>query len=138
MKTPNKLTSLEARVMDAVWHLSEATVHQVRDYLESGRKPLAYNTVLTVMRILRDKGFLESRRDGRADVYSAVVSREAAGRRSLSDVLDWFFSGSATALVSQLLDSEKMGVDEMQAIRRTVDARLARTKETECEEQSAT
>lgn len=109
--------------MDAVWELSQATVHQVRERLNSV-KPMAYNTVLTMMRILRDKGFLESRRDGRADIYRPIVSREAMGKRSVSDVLARFFAGSASALVSHLLDTEKISPEELRAIRREMDARL--------------
>ena len=109
--------------MDAVWDLSEATVRQVRQRLHPV-KPMAYNTVLTVMRILRDKGFLESRRNGRSDVYAPLVTREQMGRRSLREVLDSFFSGSAGALVSQVLDTEDLSQEEIRRIRREVDRKL--------------
>ena len=56
-----KLTPLEALIMDCVWDLSSATVRQVQDRLKRA-KPMAYNTVLTMMGILREKGFLRSRR----------------------------------------------------------------------------
>ena len=122
-KRVKKLTELETLIMDAVWALSEATVRDVQERLRP-QKPMAYNTVLTMMRILRDKGFLRSRRDGRMDVYTATVSREQMARRSLHEVLDRFFAGSAGALVSQLLESERLDVDEVRAIRREVDRKL--------------
>ncbi len=122
-KKEKRLTPLEALVMSSVWELSEATVREVQEQLKSV-KPLAYNTVLTMMRILRDKGFLESRREGRLDLYRPRVTREQMGRRSLSEVLDRFFSGSARALVSQLLDSETLSAQEIKAIRREVDRKL--------------
>jgi BlaI family penicillinase repressor len=109
--------------MDCVWDLGEATVREVKERLDEG-SPRAYNTVLTVMRILRDKGFLESRREGRSDVYRPTVPRRVAARRPLRELLDRFFAGSATALVNQLLDSADLDPDEIRAIRRTVDARL--------------
>ena len=122
-KRPAKLTPLEALVMDCVWEAGEATVRQVREGLRDRRK-LAYNTVLTVMRILREKGFLASERQGRMDVYRPLVEREQVARRSLSDVLDRFFQGSATALVSQLLESEELSDEELRTIRREVNRQL--------------
>jgi len=122
-RKPQRLTPLEALIMDCVWDVKETTVREVKGRLQAV-KPMAYNTVLTVMRILRDKGFLKSRREGRSDVYAAVVTREQMAERSLSEVLDRFFAGSAGALVSQLLASEELAPEEIEAIRREVDAKL--------------
>ena len=118
-----RLTPLEALVMDAVWQLDEATVRQVKDHLKADR-PMAYNTVLTMMRILREKGFLKTRRHGRMDIYRPIVSKDQAARSSVGELLDRFFAGSATALVSQLLQSERIGADQMRQIRRQVDSKL--------------
>jgi len=120
-----RLTPLESLIMDSVWTLSEATVRQVWDRLQPV-KPMAYNTVLTMMRILRDKGFLTSRRQGRMDVYRPRVTRRQMGRHSLGEVLERFFAGSATALVSELLDAGNLSEDQIQAIRREVDSRSGR------------
>ena len=120
-KKTQKLTGLETLVMNAVWALSQATVKEVQQRLE-GEKPLAYNTVLTMMRRLRAKGFLESERDGRTDVYRPLVARENVAQRSLLDVLDRFFGGSAEALVSQLAQSASK--KELKSIREAVDGAL--------------
>ncbi|MCP4251419.1 MAG: BlaI/MecI/CopY family transcriptional regulator [bacterium] len=118
-----RLTPLEAIIMDCIWGLSQATVRQVRERLKP-TKPMAYNTVLTMMGILREKGFLRSRRRGRADVYQPCVKREQVGRRSLRELCDRFFAGSARGLVSELLESKRLSVDEIRAIRREVDRKL--------------
>lgn len=120
---PKTLTELESVVMDCIWDMPEATVRQVQQQLQSTR-PLAYNTVLTVMRILRDKGFLASQRDGRKDIYRPRVSRRQAARRSVRDLLDRVFAGSAEALITQLLESEELTAEQIQAIRCEVDKRL--------------
>ena len=117
------LTPLETVIMDCVWQLDEATVHQVREALRA-KRPMAYNTVLTMMRILRDKRFLQSRRNGRSDIYHPLVTREAIGRRSLDQVMHRFFAGSARTLVSQLLKTEGLSDEEIKAIRREVNSRL--------------
>ncbi|MCP4590851.1 MAG: BlaI/MecI/CopY family transcriptional regulator [bacterium] len=122
-KRDMKLTPLEAIIMDCVWGLSQATVRQVQDRLKPTR-PMAYNTVLTMMGILREKGFLRSRREGRADVYHPSVTRKQVGRSSLRELRDRFFAGSARGLVSELLDSERWSAEEIRAIRREVDRKL--------------
>ncbi len=119
----NRLTPLEAVIMDAVWSSSRATVREVQERLAAS-KPMAYNTVLTMMRILRDKGFLASTRDGRMDVYRPVKTREQMSKGYLRDLVRRFFGGSARALVSQLLDSEDLSPEEVRAIRREVNGRL--------------
>jgi BlaI family transcriptional regulator, penicillinase repressor len=118
-----KLTPLESLVMNCLWECSPATVRQVRQALEPV-KPMAYTTVLTVMRILRDKGFLQSVRQGRADLYSPAVAQQEVARTSLRELLERFFAGSATALVSQLLDSQELDADEIRDIRRQVNRKL--------------
>jgi predicted transcriptional regulator len=123
VKGAQKLTELEGVIMDAVWALGRATVRGVQEHLQASR-PMARNTVLTMMGILRDKGFLTSTRDGRTDVYLPAVSREQVSRRSLDDILSRFFGGSARALVSQLLDSEELDPEEIKAIRRELNRRL--------------
>lgn len=118
-----KLTELEAVIMDAVWALEQATVRDVQEHLKEAR-PMARNTVLTMMSILRDKGFLISIREGRTDLYRPTVSREQVSGGLLRDVMNRFFSGSAHALVSQLLDSEDLDSEEIKAIRRELNRRL--------------
>lgn len=122
-KEPRRLTPLETLIMDALWDMPPSTVREVQKTLDPV-KPMAYNTVLTMMRILRDKGFLISERHGRTDVYQPVVARAQVGQRSLREVLENFFSGSAQALVSQLLDSENLSPEDLRAIRQEVDGKL--------------
>ena len=122
-----KLTPLETLIMSALWDDSPAAVKQVQERLQRV-KPMAYNTVLTMMRILRDKGFLASERMGRADLYRPIVTREEVSKRSLRDLIDSLFSGSAETLVSQLLDGQSLGDEELSAIRAELDRALARRK----------
>ena len=126
-KPDKRLTPLETLIMNVLWDESPAAVKQVQERL-TAVKPMAYNTVLTIMRILRDKGFVVSEREGRSDLYRPVVTREDMGRRSLGEVIDSFFSGSAEALVSQLLDGQSLTDEELAAIRAELDRALERRK----------
>ena len=129
-KELKRLTPLEALIMNALWDKAPATVRQVQECLRH-IKPMAYNTVLTMMRILREKGFLVSERVGRTDSYRPVVTREQMGRRSLGELLESFFAGSPRALVSQLLDAETLDAEELEAIRRQVDEKMRHQTEEE-------
>ena len=122
------LTETELRLMDGLWEKGKATVSEVVAALSGAEKGPAYSTVLTMMRILRDKGFLASQRQGKADLYRPIVTREEVGRRSLGELIESFFSGSAEALVSQLLDGQSLSDEELTAIRAELDRTLSRRK----------
>ena len=123
-KSPDRrLTPLETLIMNVLWDESPAPVRQVQERLKS-IKPMAYSTVLTMMRILREKGFLTSERKGKADLYSPAVTRENAGKRSLGELIDSFLSGSAEALVSQLLNGQSLSDEELISIKGELDRKL--------------
>jgi predicted transcriptional regulator len=73
---PASLSDLEGEVMDQIWRNDEATVRQVLEALNQGRRERAYTTVMTIMSRLQAKGMLRRRRRGRSDVYRPVLSRE--------------------------------------------------------------
>ena len=124
-RTPNdrRLTPLETLIMNALWEEFPAAVRQIQERLMRV-KPMAYNTVLTMMRILREKGFLTSEREGRADLYRPAVARQDVAQRSLADVMSAFFAGSAQSLVSQLLDAGSLSDEDLAAIPKDVDRAL--------------
>lgn len=88
MTTPPGLHELESQVMRAVWDQGEATVRSVNDAVNAASdRARSYTTILTVMVRLDEKGFLERRRDGKRDVYSAAIDRDHYMRtRSEADV----------------------------------------------------
>jgi len=110
--------------MDVVWEKGSATVQEVADALPR-ELDLAYNTVLTTLRILEDKGYLRHKKanPGRAFVYSAVVSREQASSSAVHSLLRRFFGNSAEALVLNLLDDEKLEAAEIRRIRGLLKSR---------------
>ncbi|HLW77898.1 MAG TPA: BlaI/MecI/CopY family transcriptional regulator [Bryobacteraceae bacterium] len=116
-KRPN-LTEAELRLMQIISTLGRATVAEVAEALPKSLG-LAYNTVLTTMRILEDKGYLRhtKAKQGRAFVYRPVVTRAAASRNAVRHLLRRFFGDSPEALVMNLLENEPIGDDEMRRIR---------------------
>jgi len=112
------LTEAELRLMDVIWDKGRATVAEVAEALPKDLD-LAYNTVLTTLRILEDKGYLKhsKSKEGRAFIYRAVVSRDQASRSAVRHLLRRFFGNSAEALVLNLLEDEKLGEEELTRVR---------------------
>lgn len=117
-----RLTEAELRIMEAIWRLERATVAEVADALA---KPLglAYNTVLTTMRILEGKGYLRhsKAKQGRAFIYRPIVSRDAATRNAVRHLLSRFFGNSPEALLLNLLENEQLSDAEMRRIRAALE-----------------
>jgi predicted transcriptional regulator len=118
------LTEAEQKLMEVLWEKGSATVAEVTDALSKKaalrKKPdLAYNTVLTTLRILEDKGYVRHTKpkDGRKFLYTPVVSREQASHSALRHLLSRFFGNSAEALVLNLLEDEKLSDAERNRIR---------------------
>jgi predicted transcriptional regulator len=116
------LTEAEQRLMEVLWEKGSATVAEVAEALPK-KLDLAYNTVLTTLRILEDKGYVRHTRpkDGRRFLYTPVVSREQASHSALRHLLSRFFGNSAEALVLNLLDDEKLSEAERERIRNLLD-----------------
>lgn len=112
------LTVAELRLMDVVWDKGAVTVGDVAAAL-TGEPALAYNTVLTTLRILEEKGYLRhtKSREGRAFVYRPVVGRKQASRNALRQVVRGFFGNSPELLVLHLLDEGDLSQQELRNIR---------------------
>src|SRR5262249_42571203 len=104
--------------MDVIWDKGSATVAEVAEALPKSLG-LAYNTVLTTLRILEEKGYLRhtGAKEGRAFIYSARVSREQASRSAVRHLLSRFFGDSAEALVLNLIEDEKLSDTELKRVR---------------------
>src|SRR5690242_20460360 len=110
-KSPT-LTDAEHRIMEIVWQRGSASVADVAEALE-GRDGTAYTTILTMMRILRAKGYLSCRKNGRAHIYAPKVDRDTAARKAVSQLLSKFFAGSPGELVLSFLREEEISPEEL-------------------------
>lgn len=132
-RKPSSLTRLEGEVMRAVWGLGAGPVRvrDVLDALNAGRKQaLAYNTVQTVLNILKDKGALtDAGGEGRAHFYKATLSQKDASRDMLRELADRLFGGGLSPLLQNLVDDPRLSEEELRRLRAWVDARLRDAKE---------
>lgn len=122
-----RLGRLEMRIMNVVWKRGSATVHDVRDVLLKGKKP-AYSTILTMMRKLEAKGFLEHDVRDRKYVYRATIGQQDARRNVLADLVQRLFDGSPSLLFNSLLQQGETNDAELSEIKRLIRAREVRNE----------
>jgi predicted transcriptional regulator len=117
-KSPT-LTDGELRIMRVLWDKSESSVGDVVDALKTRPKP-AYNTVLTLLRIMERKGFVTHRKDGRAFIFRPVIGRSDASRSALAMLVNRFFDGSPRLLMLNLLEDEQLTPEALEELRNRV------------------
>ena len=120
-KQSETLTEAELRVMNVLWSKGPATVQQVLDWL-SADHDLAYNSVLTTIRILEKKGYLQHTKDGRAHIYRPVIARDEASRSEVRHLVSRFFGNSQRSLVLNLLQEETFDAEEIKQLRQILEA----------------
>src|ERR1700755_1810075 len=104
----------ELDVMGVLWDLGSGTVSEVRDKLPVD---LAYTTVLTILRNLEAKDFVDHVAEGKAHRYAPKVARRAARRSALAKIVDKLFHGSPEQLVAQLVEDEELSADDLKRLR---------------------
>lgn len=117
-KRSNTLTEAELRIMKILWRRGESAVTDIVAALPDD-EPLAYNSVLTTVRILEQKGYVVHRQEGRAFIYHASVAEQEASRSEVRHVLSRFFGNSREQLLLSLLD-DGVTPDELARLREAI------------------
>lgn len=117
---PRSLTKAELRIMQVLWKARRATVSDVVAAMP--KPPLAYTTVLTMLRILEQKGAVKRELDGRAHVYFPAFEQDDAARNAIGDIVQSFFANSKTALAMRLIEEERPDAAELARIREMLEA----------------
>ena len=117
-KSPT-LTEVELELMDVLWTKGSATVGEIVEALPEER--LAYSSVLTMMRILEQKGYVTLEKESRAFIYRPLVDRQQAQKNVLGYLLKRFFNNSPELLVVNLLEHEEVGSDEIKRLKRLIE-----------------
>ncbi len=120
MVTDATLGERELDVMAVLWEIGSGTVAEVREHLDV---PLAYTTVLTILRNLEAKRFVRREEEGRGHRYFARVQQQTAQRSALSRLVAQLFDGSPHALIAQLVDQHGVSADELQKLAKALRAR---------------
>ena len=121
MRTPHPtLTPQELSIMKVVWKLEKATVRDVYEALRV-RRIIAYTTVMTMMKILEEKGYLKKARVERAYVYKPSRPRQQVVGAMVKDFIDRVFDGAASGLLVHLAKDSRLSSEERDQIRRVIE-----------------
>ena len=117
------LTEAELELMVLLWASGGGTVREVLDRLPPERTR-AYTSVSTILRILEQKGFVRSVKEGRRHRYTPAISRAGYEARNLRHIVGGLFGGDPLALVRRLVGTGSMSRDELHAAQELIDAHL--------------
>ncbi len=117
----NTPTEGELEILKVLWEHGPMTVRQVLTELNRSRVR-AYTSVMSLMNIMTDKGLLDREPQGRAFLYSPTKERDQTLGNLVQDLLGKAFEGSASSLVAHMLDQSQPSADELDAIRKTLEA----------------
>jgi predicted transcriptional regulator len=119
-RTSPTLTEAELRIMNVLWRKGSGSVQQILENFP--KKPaLAYNSVLTTVRILEKKGYVKHVKDGRAHIYMPLVGRREATRFEIRHLVNRFFENSHELLVMNILEDSSIEEQELQRLRKMLD-----------------
>ena len=113
-------TELELEILKILWREGSASVREVRDALTEFRD-LAYTSVMTIMNIMARKGYLKRAKMGKSYIYETRVTEKATRRGILGDLVERLFSGSATALMVNLIETGDIDDNELEKLRSLLD-----------------
>ena len=122
-KKSDLLTEVELEFMNELWALGEGTVRDVLQRLPEDRN-LAYTSGATILRILEQKEFVTSRKEGKSHVYVPALAKDAYQSRSLKDLSAKLFDDTPASLVAALVNDDELTEEALGQIRALVDRRL--------------
>lgn len=127
--SPPKLTKLELDVMNALWDRGPCSVREIQEAFPDKGRP-AFTTVQTIVYRLERKGVLRCvKKIANANIFEATVSRQAAQRRLIDELLSLFGRGKAKVVMAHLIDSGELTLDDVREAERTLEQAKSR-KET--------
>ena len=115
------LTDGELRLMNVLWDKERATVKEVVAALPGAGRP-AYSTVLTMLRILEDKGYARHEKRGRAFVYVPVLGRDQARRSAIQRLVTQLFDDSPGSLLLNVIEHDDVDERELARLRKRLEA----------------
>jgi predicted transcriptional regulator len=120
-KKSNTLTEAELRLMKILWCRGESAVNDLVSAIPQG-ETLAYNSVLTTIRILEQKGYVQHRQEGRAFIYRPLIAEHEASRTEVKHILSRFFGNSREQLLLSLLGEGDISREELNRLKAAINS----------------
>lgn len=121
-----ELTKAEEQVMQAIWKIGQGFANEIIAAYPEPRP--AYNTVLTIIKILENKGFVTHETFCRNNRYTPTISKEDYSKRYLGSVVERYFNNSYLDLVSAFAKKENFSIEELEALRKVIDEAIENEK----------
>ena len=106
---PHKLTRRERQIIDSIYRLESASVHDVMDNMD---EPPSYSAVRALMRLMEENGYIKQKKQGAKYIYSPTQSRGNASKTTIKNLVDTFFDNSTEEAVLALIDSSGVKISE--------------------------
>ena len=117
-------TEFELEILKVLWKSSPQTVRDIRDGMAESGRDSAHTSVITMLNIMVDKGYLDKKKDGKSYLYWPVVSEPDVSQRMLGDMVSRVFDGSAKRLVLNLIDGEEIEEQELLELRKLINRKV--------------
>ena len=111
-------TGFELEILKVLWKHSPQTVREIRERLADAGRDNAHTSVITMLNIMVDKGYLDKKKDGKSYLFWPIVVEENISQKMLGDMVARVFNGSARNLVSNLIDGEEIEEAELLELRK--------------------
>ena len=121
MKEKKQLTKAETQVMNVLWSLPDGQGRSAEIMERMPEPKPALTTLLTFLKILKDKGFVAAEKIGKGLLFKALVSRNDYTRTYMKEVKQTFFGGSVSSLVSFFAKNEELSDEEIQEIKEIIE-----------------
>ena len=122
-------TEFELEILKIVWESSPQTVRQIRDRLAETSRKSAHTSVITILNIMVDKGYLDKKKDGKSYLFWPIVAEGDVSQKMLGDMVTRVFDGSARRLVLNLIDGEKIEKTELLELRKLINQKVREQRE---------
>lgn len=116
-------TELELQLLRVLWREAPLPVREIRARLADDGRPLAHTSVITMLNIMVDKGYLRRTKEGNALLFAPRVRERSVLSRMVRSLVDRAFGGSTLAVVQQLLDAKSLDAAELAEIQRLIDSK---------------
>ena len=121
MKEKKQLTKAETQVMNVLWSLPEGQGRSA-EIMDGMPEPKpALTTLLTFLKILKEKGFVTAEKQGKGQLFKALISREDYTRTYMNEVKQTFFGGSYMGFISNLVKEHDVSIDDLKELIRMVE-----------------
>ncbi|MFK7768988.1 MAG: BlaI/MecI/CopY family transcriptional regulator [Mariniblastus sp.] len=117
-------TEFELEVLKVLWKSSPQTVRDIRDRMAESGRDSAHTSVITMLNIMVDKGYLDKKKDGKSYLFWPIVTEPDVSQKMLGDMVSRVFDGSAQRLVLNLIDGEDIEEQELLELRKLINQKV--------------